>query len=312
VFSRRDTVTLLRLLLAATPLAGIGGVALAAQDSGPLPLRPAAQLYGDGGVAPPAGVAPQRHDGGVEAPSGAPVSRPPPGGVPPAAGVPQAQGVPAPPSTGSGAPIGGVPGAAVPPGETAVPGEGSPPPGEPLGVAAPPPDGGAGAGEAGTDVASGAPGDELVPPTSADALEAAGQPLVPVELLSGPPVALDAAAPLIDTTPEPLSAPPLERRRALVAQAAQGPPGEVPGGEGEEDEEEGEILIPVPPADLPDGDDDPGAPGADFPAGVDPGELARTGRDLWPPLAAAALLLAAGLALRAATRPVSAGARARA
>jgi len=134
-------------------------------------------------------------------------------------------------------------------------------------------------------------------PTAGEVVGADEEPLVPVVVLSAP-VSAGTSAPLIDISPEEIAAPQLRTGAALSARGAQA-------------DDEGEVLIPIPPRDIEEprgGDDD--EPQSEVPAArpapVQP-QLALTGRDLGGPLAAAAMLVLLGTTLRLSAGPARAG-----
>jgi hypothetical protein len=117
-------------------------------------------------------------------------------------------------------------------------------------------------------------------------------------VLSGPVVAAEDTAPLINIAPKDLDAPAL----GSVAQA----------------EEDGEVEIPVPVEDIDGSDEDEEEGDDETPVGPQGGgaptgrpQLALTGLSMVPPLAAGLMLLLVGFTLRIAVSP-SPSSRARA
>lgn len=268
--------------IAAALAAGVAGIAIAQPGPEPESLRPTSELASDGGATAPV---PAPQTGGASAPPAASApaapTETPATAAPPASEPPEPDPSPAPVREHEAASTPAAPGGTV---------------------------------ETPAEADSDSPAEEtdrpaVEPPPAEEALETGGDVLLPVEVLDPSFKRPAEAAPLIDTNPDPVEAPALTGTASLAA------PAQVD--EDDQDEGDGEVIIPVDPRDLPDDDprEDPDEREAAVPAPEAPAirALARTGRDALPALTAGLLLLVGGTGLRLAVAPPATGAsRARA
>jgi hypothetical protein len=241
-------VGLIWLIAAAAGCAAFGAAATAEPGGAPRELAPAAELAPNGAAEAPPVLGP---DGAAEAP------------------------LPIPPEV-----------AEAPDAKVALPDAAPAPLPEPEAEIAPPavePDAAApvdGATEAVPEAIDGP-----APPTSEQALEAEGDALVPVAVLTSPVAAAEDTEPLIDIAPKELDAPAL----ADVSQT-----------------DDDEVVIEVPTEDTDEGADQQRGPQpAPNPVVPGAGQLPLTGRALLPALAAALMLIGLGWALRISATPTS-------